>query len=230
LTPARGRSRLLTTASLARGAFGGALIGLGASRRGAAGFVMQALGAAIAAATVSPTAAAALKATGARRRWVDARRTFFIALPVMEVFRYFSDFENFKSILTDVESVVDFDDGRSRWTVRRRGESLVWNATVTKWVPGRVIAWQSVDDAPMESAGLIRFAPAVQDDAEGTCVEFQLCYRTKATTVLETVEGLIRPGPPRRAARDLERLPRTLHTGSGGAKLAKYRRRDSHPS
>jgi uncharacterized membrane protein len=205
---------------MARGALGGAMIGLGASRRGMVGFVLRALGAGLAAATISPAASRALREAGERRRWVNVRRVFFVALPVRDVFAFFRDFENFRSVLTDVESVVDFDDGRSRWTVRTRGEPLTWDAVITKWVPNTVIGWRNVDSSPVLSTGLIRFAPAVQNDVEGTCVEFELCYRPTADGFRDTVEGLVSPRPPARVARDLDRLPHTLRARSTGAKLA----------
>jgi uncharacterized membrane protein len=152
---------------------------------------------------------------------------FFVALPVREVFAFFRNFENFRSVFTDVESVVDFDDGRSQWTVRTRGELLTWDAVVTKWVPNTVIAWRHVESSPVLSTGLIRFAPAVQNDVEGTCVEFALCYRPGTQGFRDTVEGLVSPRPPARVARDLDRLPQTVRAGSAGAKLATPERPES---
>src|SRR3712207_9433639 len=63
----------------------------------------------------------------------------------------------FRSALRDV---TDFDDGRSRWAIAKAsGELLEWDVIVTKYVPSQVIAWESVPNSPVESAGVVRFAP-----------------------------------------------------------------------
>jgi uncharacterized membrane protein len=225
------RSAGLSRPALVRSALGGALIGAGARRSGLAGLLFRAAGSALAAASVAPAAGRALRKASERRRWVDRRRIFFVGRPLDEVFGFFRNFENFESMLTDVESVVDHDDGRSRWTLKGRGRRrLVWDAYVTKWVPGSVIAWENVPSSEVESAGLIRFSPAVQQGVEGTCVDISFRYRPKLQGWAEMAEGLIRPRPPRRVARDFQRLPQTVHQGTGGAKLAKLPLPEEHSS
>jgi uncharacterized membrane protein len=89
--------------------------------------------------------------------------------------------------------VTDFDDGRSRWAVTKRsGELLEWDVIVTKYVPSQVIAWESVPNSPVESAGVVRFAP---EGPNRTRLDLTIRYRPAYTSLREALRSII--GPPR---------------------------------
>src|SRR5437868_780616 len=106
--------------------------------------VLQRLGPAVLAGLV-PMGLQWLRRKGAARRVVDLRMTVVVERPIVDVFEFCRDFENFPELVDVLLSVEDSQDGRSHWAVRSPlGESIQWDAVVTKYVPNSVIAWQSV--------------------------------------------------------------------------------------
>src|SRR5438105_4003308 len=84
-----------------------------------------------------------LKRLGAARRAIDMRMTVVVERSITDVFEFARDFENFPQITDSLLSVEDSQDGRSHWAVRSpTGHSVEWDATVTKYVPSSVIAWE----------------------------------------------------------------------------------------
>src|SRR5213595_239405 len=101
------------------------------------------LAAAAVAAAAAPTLLRWLRRIGGARRAID-------------VFEFARDFENFPQITDTILSIEDSQDGRSHWAVRSpTGHSVEWDATVTKYVPNSVIAWESVPNSPVLASGLM---------------------------------------------------------------------------
>jgi uncharacterized membrane protein len=139
-------------------ALAGALLVLGVRRRGFLGAALSIAGAALAVRVLRTPLEDALRREGGRRRAAQVRTSLLVERPVREMFAFWSDFANFPRLIEGLEGVQDFGDGRSRWTLRLgSGALLEWDATVTKYVPGQVIAWESVADSPVASAGIVRF-------------------------------------------------------------------------
>jgi len=93
-----------------------------------------------------------MRNAGAARRSVNIRTTIVVERPLKEVFEFCRDFENFPGIVDVLLSVEDTQDGRSHWAVRSPGgQALEWDATVTKYVPNTVIAWESVPGSVVEA-------------------------------------------------------------------------------
>jgi uncharacterized membrane protein len=112
------------------------------------------------------------------------------------MFALCSNFENFPRVVGALRGVTDFDDGRSRWAIAKAsGELLEWDVIVTKYVPGQVIAWESVPNAPVESTGVVRFAP---EGPDRTRLDITLRYRPASTSLGDAVRALV--GPPRAPA------------------------------
>lgn len=139
---------------------GAALLLLGSRRRGAVGALASASGAALVAAGLAPLARRALLAAGRARTTADVATSIIIERPVHEAFAFCRDFENFPRLTPALESVIDYGDGRSHWALRTRdGRLHEWDAIVTKFVPGQVLAWESLPGGNAKSAGVIRFTP-----------------------------------------------------------------------
>lgn len=157
--------------------------------------------AAMIAGAASPAILRWLRRTGHRRRTVDLRMTVVVERPIAEVFQFCRDFENFPSVLDVLERVEDYQDGRSRWTVRGPGGTRVeWDARVTKYVPNSVIAWESVPGSPVHASGLIRFFPLSDRD---TRVDLALAYRPMATALRDAVRSLAAPSSAKRLRESL---------------------------
>lgn len=155
-------------------ALAGAMIAYGMRRRGLAGMASGIAGAGLLASILAPRFAPRVRQAASGSRPIDVRGTITLGRPVGEVFAFFRNFEHFPLLGGMLHSVDDFDDGRSRWRVLGRdGSVLEWNVIVTKYVPKRVIAWESTAGGPVESSGVVRFH-AVDDDS--TCLDVSVHY------------------------------------------------------
>jgi uncharacterized membrane protein len=162
---------------------------------------------AIAGATV-PAVLRWVKRNGAARRTVDMRMTVVVDRSIHEVFEFCRDFENFPKIVDVLLSVEDSQDGRSHWAVRSpTGESIEWDATVTKYVPNSVIAWASLPGSAVEASGTMRFAPLSETQ---TRVDIALTYRPLHTGLRDAVRALMMLPNSRRIHGEIARAATTL--------------------
>jgi uncharacterized membrane protein len=177
-------------------AIGGSLVLYGSRRRGALGTLVGLAGAGIVANSIAPVVGSLLRSAGLARQTVSLHTTVVVDRPVREMFALCSNFENFPRVVAQLRDVTDFDDGRSRWAIAKAsGELLEWDVLVTKYVPGQVIAWESVPNSPVESTGVVRFAP---EGPDRTRLDLTLRYRPTYTSLGDAVRALV--GPPRAPA------------------------------
>ena len=137
--------------------------------------------------------------------------TVVVERSIHDVFEFCRDFENFPKIVDVPLEVQDFQDGRSHWTVRSpSGQSIEWDATVTKYVPNSVVGWQSVPKSLVHAGGLMRFAPL--SDKE-TRVDIALTYRPLNTGLAEALRSLVHPTSARRLRSEVAHASRQLGQG-----------------
>jgi uncharacterized membrane protein len=164
--------------------------------------------AAVIAGAAAPAVLRWVRRAGASRRAVDMRMTVVVERPVYEVFEFCRDFENFPDLINGFLEVSDHQDGRSHWKVRTpRGETIEWDALVTKYVPNSVIAWESKTGSAIEASGLMRFAPL---SADATRVDVSLRYLPKHTGLAEAFSALLRGDNTRRLREDIARAPAAI--------------------
>lgn len=174
----------------------------------------HATAAAAIAGAIAPAILRWARRTGHRRRTVDLRMTVVVERPVGDVFSFCRDFENFPAILQSLEKVEDFQDGRSHWTVRApNGETIEWDAVVTKYVPNSVIGWQSAEGSPVTASGLMRFSPL--SDKE-TRVDLTLTYRPQRTPLPDALRALAKPANGKRVRAEVARASREFGTLDAG--------------
>lgn len=153
-----------------------------------------------------------LQRAGAARRRVDLRTTLVVERPIAEVFEFCRDFENFPRIVDILLSVEDSQDGRSHWAVRSpTGQSVEWDATVVKYVPNSVIAWESVPGSPVFASGLMRFSP-LSDSA--TRIDLSLTYRPIHTGMSEALRAMMVAPNAKRLRSELATASRALGEAS----------------
>lgn len=149
-----------------------------------------------------------VRRNGAARRSIDMRMTVVVSKPVQQVFAFCRDFENFPQIVDVLLSVEDSQDGRSHWAVRSpSGETVEWDATVTKYVPNSVIAWESVPGSVVFASGTMRFFPL---SPEETRLDITLTYRPLHTALSEAVRALMSLPNARRLRSEIARAAVTL--------------------
>lgn len=149
-----------------------------------------------------------LRRTGSARRSVDMRMTVVVERPVTEVFEFCRDFENFPKIVDVLLSVEDSQDGRSHWAVRSpKGDSIEWDAMVTKYVPNAVIAWESVPGSVVRAGGVMRFAPLSPKE---TRLDISLTYQPLKTGLNEALHAMMTPPNAQRIQGELLRAAREI--------------------
>lgn len=134
--------------------------------------------------------------------------TVVVERPVTEVFEYCRDFENFPRIVDVLLSVEDSQDGRSHWAVRSpKGETIEWDATVTKYVPNAVIAWESVPGSVVRAGGVMRFAPLADNM---TRLDVSLTYQPLHTDLNEALRALFHAPNVQRVRGELVKAAREV--------------------
>ena len=149
-----------------------------------------------------------LRRTGAARRMVDVKMTVVVERPIHDVFEFCRDFANFPEIMDTLLSVEDTQDGRSHWAVRSpSGHTVEWDATVTKYVPNSVIAWQSVPGSPVKASGLMRFAPLSGTE---TRVDVSVTYHPLRTDLADAIRAMMTPRNSERLRSDVVQVSQEL--------------------
>lgn len=166
------------------------LIAFGLSRRNALSTAAGIAGAGVLAALVAPRVASRATASASPRRPVSVTTELVVHRPRAAVFDFFRNFENFPLLGGIVDGIEDFDDGRSRWRVRGRGGTIEWDVIVTRYVPPRVIGWESIAGSPVESSGMVRLE-ALGDTA--TRVSLTVDYRPISEEAIRAFQRIPRP-------------------------------------
>jgi uncharacterized membrane protein len=174
---------------LLAGAAGSALAIYGLRRHDPAGAISGLLGAGLLARSVTNMEMGRLVGAGAGRRAVDVQKTLTINAPVQEVFRLWSQYENFPRFMSHIREVRDQGDGRSHWIADGpAGISVSWDAEITRFESNRVLAWKSTPDSSIENAGLVQFEP-VGDGR--TRVHLRLSYNPPGGAIGHTIAWLL---------------------------------------
>jgi uncharacterized membrane protein len=193
--------------SLLLGAAGGALVG-GRARRSAGGALAALAGLALVGVAASGPVGHALRRAGTRRRTAHVRLSFVVPHPVNTVFRFCSDFENYPKFIRALREVHDFGDGRSHWVGWSPSGRLVeWDAVTTKFVPGRVVAWQSTPRSDVRVSCSIRLLP---DRGGATCVRVAVDYTWPTERIKEAVTAIASRKRTRELESDILRLGEQL--------------------
>ena len=134
--------------------------------------------------------------------------TVVVERSVNEVFEFCRDFENFPRIVDVLLSVEDHQDGRSHWAVRSpKGDSIEWDAVVTKYVPNSVIAWESVPGSAVHAGGMMRFSPLSPKE---TRLDISLTYQPLRTGLNEALHALVAEPNTRRIRGELMKAAREV--------------------
>jgi uncharacterized membrane protein len=136
------------------------------------------------------------------------RMTVVVERPIADVFEFCRDFENFPRIVDVLLSVEDSQDGRSHWAVRSpTGQAVEWDATVTKYVPNSVIAWESVPGSDVQASGLMRFAPLSPTE---TRLDIAVTYRPRQTEFADALRALVNSSNTQRLRTELVQASQAL--------------------
>ena len=143
---------------------------------------------------------------------VRVNKAVTIDKPVEELYRLWRDFENLPRLMSHLASVTVQDGKRSHWVASAPlGKKVEWDAEIINEEENRLIAWRSVGDADVESAGSVRFEKA--PGGRGTEVHVKMEYMPPAGVAGAMVAKLFQEEPGQQIQADLHRLKQILEAG-----------------
>ncbi len=128
-----------------------------------------------------------------------------------EVYGFWRDFGNMPNFMSRVQSVQILGDRRSHWKARAAGVTLEWDAEITLDEPNHVIAWRSIEGAPVGVSGRVEFEPAPGE--RGTLVKAEIRYSPPGGSIAASVAKLFGLEPGQVLQTDLRALKELMETG-----------------
>ena len=146
---------------------------------------------------------------------VEIQKAINVNTPVEQVYEFWTHFENFPRFMAHVKEIRDQGNGHSHWVVAGpAGTPVEFDAMITKQLPNQVIAWKSLPEQTVQSAGLVRFDP---NPDGGTRITVQMSYNPPAGALGHAVASLFGVDPKRAMDEDLARLKTLLEVGKTSA-------------
>ena len=136
-----------------------------------------------------------------------------VEAPLEDVFRYWSNFENFSQIMQNVEEVRMTGQDISHWQVKGPlGKSVEFDARTTEMNPNRGIGWNTTEGEVMTS-GEVRF----EEVAPGrTRVDVTMNYSDPPGGAVGEAVANILSNPERHLKEDLKNFARIVERGDLG--------------
>jgi uncharacterized membrane protein len=139
--------------------------------------------------------------------------TVEVQAPLEDVFRYWSNFENFPNFMQNVEEVRMSDKDTSHWTVKGPlGKSVEFDARTTEMDPSRGIGWNTNGGEVMTS-GEARF----EEVSPGrTRIDVTMNYADPPGGKVGEAAANLLSNPERNLKEDLENFSRIVERGELG--------------
>ena len=149
------------------------------------------------------------------RGWHEAAlvgRTITVNRSREEIYAFWRDFRNLARFMENVESVRMDDGRRSHWVVKAPGGKTVeWDSVLTEEEDGRLLAWESTEDADIKNSGRIEFRDA--PPGRGTEITATIVYDPPGGDIGKLIAKLFQKEPKIQARRDLRRFKQLMETG-----------------
>jgi uncharacterized membrane protein len=156
-------------------------------------------------------------------------RTVTINRPRQELYDYWRDFTHFPSFMDNIRSVEKLDERRSRWVIEApAGSTVEFTSRITEDEPGRLIAWESEEDARVRNSGRIEFLDAAP--GRGTMVRATIEYHPPLGSLGKVVAKVLQREPNVQARRDLRRFKQLMETGEVTTSASPSGRKSEQPT
>jgi len=147
-----------------------------------------------------------------RGKGTKVEQSITINRPVVEVYRFWRNFENLPRFMDHLEAVTVIDDTRSHWVAKGpAGSRAEWDAVIHNEIDDELIAWRSLPGSEIRNAGSVHFIPSA--DGAATEVRVELSYEPPAGKLGVAFAKLLGEEPSKQVADDLRRLKQVLDSG-----------------
>ena len=127
------------------------------------------------------------------------------------LYRYWRNLENLPRFMSHLVS-VDSEGTHSHWVARGpAGAHVEWDAEIITAEPDRLIAWRSLQDSQISTAGSVHFTPLSHD--RGTEVRVELKYDPPGGRLGAWLARLFGEEPGQQIRDDLRRFKQLLEAG-----------------
>lgn len=190
---------------------GGSLLTLyGLTRRGVAKPVLSTAGLVLTARGMTNLDTRSLLGLSGGENGIRVNKAINIFAPIDEVYQFWRNFENFPLFMNHVKEISTQGDV-SNWKVAGPvGSTVEFQSRVTQDIPNDMIAWETLPDSQVRSAGFVRF----DENRDGsTRVTVQMNYIPPAGVAGHAVAQLFGVDPRQAMHEDLIRLKTLLEEG-----------------
>lgn len=190
---------------------GGSLLTLyGLTRRGVAKPVLSTAGLVLTARGMTNLDTRSLLGLSSGENGIRVNKAINIFAPIDEVYQFWRNFENFPLFMNHVKEIMTQGDV-SNWKVAGpAGSTVEFQSRVTQDIPNDLIAWETLPDSQVRSAGFVRF----DENRDGsTRVTVQMTYLPPAGVAGHAVAQLFGVDPRQAMHEDLIRLKTLLEEG-----------------
>jgi uncharacterized membrane protein len=145
-------------------------------------------------------------------RGVVVEEVVTIDAPADGLFAFWRNLEQLPRFVDHLVLVTQIDDRLSHWVANAPGHRTVeWDAEIINEIPDELIAWRTLSDSEVVSAGSVQFKRAAGN--RGTEVRVHLEYDPPAGKPGATVAWLLGPEPSQTIREDLRRFKQLMETG-----------------
>lgn len=142
---------------------------------------------------------------------MTVEKSITINKPVEEVFKFWSQFENFPQFMSNLKEVKDLGEGRSHWVASGPiGTPFEWDAVITDFEESKAIGWESEPGSTVENSGMVEFE---QGDNDSTEVYVVLSYNPPGGALGRAAASFLGSDPKKMMDEDLQRLKSLLENG-----------------
>src|SRR5690606_11247881 len=146
------------------------------------------------------------------QQWHKHVASVVIERDAQELYNYWRQLSNLPRLIAHLETVEEKDSTLSHWTARDPfGREVEWEAEIHNETPGEMIAWRSLPESELDTAGSIHFKPLPH--GRGTAVTLSLKYDPPAGRAGAAVARLLGSGVESELEVALRKFKQVMETG-----------------
>jgi uncharacterized membrane protein len=150
------------------------------------------------------------------RQGVKLDKTIIVSRPAADLYRFWRRLENLPQVMRHLKYVQSIDSQHSRWVAEGAlGKDLTWDAELINEREDEMLAWASLPNGDVETAGSVHFRPL--KNGHGTEVTVSLKYNPPAGKMGAHLATLLGEGLEEKLDEDLATFKQVMETGMAPA-------------